>query len=78
MLTFAVLFFLREMVFPHGKDFSFQKITTTDIQKIGEIEAKNTTLNIYNLHLQFLGSIRELKDIPIAITIGNLNLGGID
>jgi len=67
-----------EMVFPKTKDFSFQKITSTDIQKVGEIKAKNSTLNIYNLHLQFLGAVRELKDKPMAITIGNLNLGGID
>ncbi|MCB9197953.1 MAG: hypothetical protein H6600_05790 [Flavobacteriales bacterium] len=67
-----------EMVFPKKKDFSFQKIISTDVQQIGEIKAKSTTLNIYNLHLQFLGSIREVKDKPIVITIGNLNLSGID
>lgn len=67
-----------EMIFPHNKDFSFQKIISTDVQQIGEIKAKHTTLNIYNLHLQFLGSIREAKDKPIVITIGNLNLSGID
>ncbi len=67
-----------EMIFPHEKDFSFQKIISTDVQQIGEIKAKHTTLNIYNLHLQFLGSIREAKDKPIVITIGNLNLSGID
>lgn len=67
-----------EMVFPRVKDFSFQKIISTDVQRIGEIKAKSTTLNIYNLHLQFLGSIREVKDKPIVITIGNLNLSGID
>ena len=67
-----------EMVFPHKKDFSFQKVISTDVQRIGEIKAKNTTLNIYNLHLQFLGSIREVKDKPIVVTLGNLNLSGID
>jgi hypothetical protein len=67
-----------EMIFPYNKDFSFQKIISTDVQRIGEIKAKNTTLNIYNLHLQYLGSIREVKDKPIVITIGNLNLSGID
>lgn len=67
-----------EMVFPSEKDFSFQKIISTDVQQIGEIKAKSTTLNIYNLHLQFLGSIREVKDKPIVITLGNLNLSGID
>lgn len=67
-----------EMIFPYAKDFSFQKIISTDVQRIGEIKAKNTTLNIYNLHLQYLGSIRETKDKPIVITIGNLNLSGID
>jgi hypothetical protein len=67
-----------EMIFPHEKDFSFQKIISTDVQQIGEIKAKHTALNIYNLHLQFLGSIREVKDKPIVITIGNLNLSGID
>lgn len=67
-----------EMIFPNKKDFSFQKIISADVQQIGEIKAKHTTLNIYNLHLQFLGSIREAKDKPIVITIGNLNLSGID
>lgn len=67
-----------EMIFPHKKDFSFQKIISTDVQQIGEIKAKYTTLNIYNLHLQFLGTIREAKDKPIVVTIGNLNLSGID
>lgn len=67
-----------EMIFPHEKDFTFQKVISTDVQQIGEIKAKYTTLNIYNLHLQFLGSIREVKDKPIVITIGNLNLSGID
>jgi hypothetical protein len=67
-----------EMVFPYHKDFSFQKVISTDVQRIGEIKAKNTTLNIYNLHLQFLGSIVALNDKPIVITIGNLNLSGID
>ncbi|CAG5079517.1 hypothetical protein [Parvicella tangerina] len=67
-----------EMIFPHDKDFAFQKIISTDVQQIGEIKAKHTTLNIYNLHLQFLGAIREAKDKPIVITIGNLNLSGID
>jgi len=67
-----------EMIFPYKKDFSFQKIISTDVQRIGEIKAKNTTLNIYNLHLQYLGSIKEVKDKPIVVTIGNLNLSGID
>lgn len=67
-----------DMIFPHKKDFSFQKIISTDVQQIGEIKAKHTSLNIYNLHLQFLGSIREAKDKPIVVTIGNLNLSGID
>ncbi|MFT5601187.1 MAG: hypothetical protein ACI9N1_001427 [Flavobacteriales bacterium] len=67
-----------EMVFPLEKNFSFQKIISTDVQKIGEIVAKTSTLNIYNLHLQFLGAMKEIKDKPIALTIGNLNLSGID
>ncbi|MCB9188252.1 MAG: hypothetical protein H6599_03110 [Flavobacteriales bacterium] len=67
-----------EMIFPQEKDFAFQQIISADVQQIGEIKAKHSTLNIYNLHLQYLGSIREAKDKPIVITIGNLNLSGID
>ncbi len=67
-----------EMLFTHKKDFSFQKIISTDVQKIGQITAKNTSLDIYNLHLQYLGSIQEAQEKPIAVTIGNLNLSGID
>ncbi len=69
-----------EMIFPEERDFSYQKITSSDIQKIGVIRAKNSSISIYNLHLQFLGDLsgKELDDKPIAISIGNLNIGGID
>lgn len=69
-----------EMIFPEDRDFSYQKITTCDVQKIGNIKAKNTALSIYNLHLQFLGDLTGDvdEDKPIAFSIGNLNLGGID
>lgn len=70
----------QEIIFPEKRDFSYQKITSADIQKIGDIKAKSSSLSIYNLHLQFLGDLSgdNMEDKPIAISVGNLNIGGIN
>ena len=62
--------------------FMFQKISrfkSVDILKIGSMTAKNTTLDIYNLHIQASAKLQidkhEYNDF--VITLGNLNTAGI-
>ncbi len=56
------------------------KILALDIQKIGTLTAKETKLDIFNMHLQAKLSIKvEHQDYGIyIITLGNLNTSGID
>lgn len=56
-------------------------IINSDILKVGEIQAKETSLKIYNLHLQVSLNIhsdtaKENKRL-ITISLGNLNTSGI-
>ena len=63
-------------IYVDSKGFDFEKITSCDIQKIGDIVSKKTQLTIYNLHLQYKGSLGEDK-FNTVISLGNLNTGGI-
>ena len=63
-------------IYPEVIGFNFDKILTTDIQKIGDIQAKNTSLSIYNLHLQYQGSLSANNQMTV-VTLGNLNTSGI-
>jgi len=53
---------------------------SVDVLKIGQIEAKATTLDIYNLHLQVLLSLDTDKHDydRYLLTLGNLNTTGIN
>lgn len=58
-------------------------IKSVDILKIGSIKSKNTSLDIYNLKIQFLMSYQQedkfSKDFDkFLYTIGNLNTQGIE
>lgn len=61
--------------------YIFEKgsILSVDIQKVGTIKAKETTLDVFNLHLQAkLGLIVEHHDYGVYIvSLGNLNTSGI-
>ena len=74
---------LKDEIFPDKMDFTFQKIISTNIQKIGDITAKSTSLSIYNFHLQYLGGLKEKEIINekftmSTISLGNLNTSGIE
>ena len=72
-----------EHIFPNQMDASYQKIISADIQKIGDIIAKSTSLSIYNFHLQYLGGLVKeesegKKRTMTTVSLGNLNTSGID
>ncbi len=71
-----------ESIFPEKMDFETQRsIISVDVQKIGKIKVKSTSLSIYNLHLQYLGGITFKEDptnkTVITLSLGNLNTSGI-
>lgn len=51
-------------------------IQAIDVEKIGKITSKSTELSIYNLHLQFIGTL-SCENKRIIVSIGNLNTSGI-
>ncbi|GAB4288603.1 MAG: hypothetical protein Kow0068_14320 [Marinilabiliales bacterium] len=65
-----------------AKDYSREYgIINSDILKIGKIQSKDSSLDIYNLHLQISMKVQE-KTNPgnsrvITISLGNLNTTGI-
>ncbi len=63
-------------IYVDSKGFDFEKMICCDIQKIGDILAKKTSLTIYNLHLQYKGFLGEGK-YKTVISVGNLNTSGI-
>ena len=63
-------------IYVDSKGFDFEKMISCDIQKIGDIMAKNTNLTIYNLHLQYKGFLGDGK-YKTVISVGNLNTTGI-
>jgi hypothetical protein len=63
-------------IYPKKLGFNFDKIITSDIQKIGKIETKLSQLSIYNLHLQYQGSLSDKNQMTI-VSLGNLNTSGI-
>lgn len=70
-----------ENIFPLETDFEFKNIISVDLQKIGNITSKATSLSIYNLHMQYLGGLHNTekdKSEIITISLGNLNTQGID
>jgi hypothetical protein len=70
-----------ENIFPLETDFEFKNIISVDLQKIGNITSKATSLSIYNLHMQYLGGLHNTetdKSEMITISMGNLNTQGID
>jgi len=65
-----------------GKDVSRTKgILNSDILKIGQIQSKDTSLDIYNIHLQVVMEVSDHKDKTknriITVSLGNLNTSGI-
>lgn len=71
-----------DSIFPHKMDFETNKsIISVDVQKIGKIKVKSTSLSIYNLHIQYLGGITHKEDpgskTVITLSLGNLNTSGI-
>ena len=64
-------------IYEDDEGFDFGKIISCDIQKIGDITSKKTLLSVYNLHLQYQGSLGDDK-FNTVISIGNLNAGGIN
>ena len=71
-----------ESIFPLKTDHQTkQSIVSADVQKIGKIVVKSTSLSIYNLHIQFLGGITVKEDPErksvITLSLGNLNTSGI-
>ncbi len=63
-------------IYPEKMGYNFDKIITSDIQKIGKIISKSTPLSIYNLHLQFQGSLSN-DNQKVIVSLGNLNATGI-
>jgi len=63
-------------IYPEEMGFTFDRIITSDVQKIGNITSKSTSLSVYNLHLQFQGSLSSVTQ-KVIVTIGNLNTSGI-
>ncbi len=63
-------------IYVDHKGFNFEKMTSCDIQKIGDITSKKTLLTVYNLHLQYQGSMGNDK-FNTVISLGNLNASGI-
>ena len=55
-------------------------IKSVDVQKIGEIKQKKTSLDIYNLHLQAVIKYQNFGGVEkiVSVSIGNLNASGID
>ena len=69
---------IHESIFPENMDFKYRKIISTDIQKIGKITAKSTTLSIYNLHIQYIGGVKgDDEKTLVTLSLGNLNTSGI-
>jgi hypothetical protein len=58
-----------------------QGIINSDILKIGKIRAKETDMNIYNLHLQVMMNLVNDDDPTqtkvVTVSLGNLNTSGI-
>ena len=58
-----------------------QGIINSDILKIGKIRAKETDMNIYNLHLQVMMHLVNDDDSTqtkiVTVSVGNLNTSGI-
>jgi hypothetical protein len=56
-------------------------IINSDILKVGQIQSKETLINIYNLHLQITMQVfsdRKVESIrTITVSLGNLNTSGI-
>jgi hypothetical protein len=56
-------------------------IINSDILKVGQIQSKETLINIFNLHLQIslqIFSDRKVDSIrTITVSLGNLNTSGI-
>jgi hypothetical protein len=55
-------------------------IKSIDVQKIGEIKQKQTTLEVYNLHIQAIIHYISLfgAEKTITVSVGNLNTSGIE
>jgi hypothetical protein len=74
MSTLEDKFFGHEASRTHG-------IINSDILKIGKIKAKETDLNVYNLHLQVSMSLVNNDDKSqkkvVTVSMGNLNTTGI-
>ena len=64
-------------IYMDSEGFDFEKMISCDIQKIGNITAKQTNLSVYNLHLQYKGYLGNGK-YKTVISIGNLNTSGIN
>lgn len=58
---------------------SKESFKSIDVLKIGSITAKNTSLDVYNLHIQALVTLDVEKQeyAEFMITLGNLNTAGI-
>jgi len=56
-------------------------IINSDILKVGQIQSKQTLINIYNLHLQITARIYSDRKVEnkrtITVSLGNLNTSGI-
>lgn len=68
---------------PELTSFFFNKrrlINSVDLQKVGRLEAKQTTVDIYNLHIQaeVLMNITHHDFNTYVISLGNLNTSGIE
>jgi len=71
-----------ESIFPLKTDYETKRsIISADVQKIGKIPMKSTSLSIYNVHIQYLGGITHKEDpnnkTVITLSLGNLNTSGI-
>lgn len=64
-------------IYPENNYNEPEGVTAIDIEEIGNIVSKSTSLSIYNLHLQYIGSLSN-ENRKIIITIGNLNTSGIN
>jgi hypothetical protein len=62
------------------EDYEENNLKTLDLLKIGQIRAKQTELDIFNLHLKAMvgvgGDNESTKEF--IVTVGNLNTSGID
>ena len=64
--------------FLFGTYDNVDKIISVDVLKIGNIKSKSTTIEVFNLKIQFQLAVDEKTYEDYVVTLGNLNTQGIE